>query len=169
MTATAPPAAEVRDGSGDFDFLIGDWTVELRKLVDPLTGSERWIEYRGTSSTRKMWGTAANVEEFAVDSVDGTLHIRGQTLRLYNPTAHQWSIYLVYADQGLLLLPPVVGGFSDGVGEFYDQESFRGRAILVRYRWEVVAPTRARMTQSFSDDGGKQWEPNWICELTRRS
>jgi hypothetical protein len=168
MTAIASPGTGPRDGSHDFDFLIGDWSVDLRKLVDPLSGSDRWIECRGTSSTRKMWGTAANVEEFAVDSLDGTLHIRGQTLRLYNPAAHQWSIYLLYAEQGLLLQPPVVGSFSEGVGEFYDQEQFRGRSILVRYRWEVVSETQSRMTQSFSDDGGKAWEANWICDLTRR-
>src|ERR1700728_1440551 len=46
--ATAPPAPQ-RDGAHDFDFLIGDWKVHLRRLPDRLTGSTKWIEYDGIS------------------------------------------------------------------------------------------------------------------------
>jgi len=41
------------------------------------------------------------------------------------------------------------------------------RAILVRYMWSDISPQSARMEQSFSADGGRSWEVNWICELTR--
>jgi hypothetical protein len=44
---------------------------------------------------------------------------------------------------------------------------FKGRAILVRYVWTNISPKSARMEQSFSADGGKSWEANWICELSR--
>jgi hypothetical protein len=30
-----------------------------------------------------------------------------------------------------------------------------------------ISPQAARMEQSFSADGGKSWEVNWICELSR--
>ena len=52
-------------------------------------------------------------------------------------------------------------------GEFYDQEQYKGRAILVRYVWLNTSPKSARMEQAFSADGGKTWETNWICELSR--
>ena len=167
---TLPPVlgdAPQRDGLGDFDFLIGHWQVRLRKRLNPLTGSTTWVDYTGTSATRKIWDDRANTEEFEVDSPENKLHIKAQTLRLYNPDSHQWSIYLVYADKGVLSLPPVVGQFTDGLGEFYDQEEFGGRSILVRYQWFNVSPVAARMEQSFSPDGGKSWEVNWICELSR--
>jgi hypothetical protein len=61
----------------------------------------------------------------------------------------------------------VVGGFTGTRGEFFDQEDFKGRAILVRYVWLNISPQSARMEQSFSPDGGKTWEVNWICELSR--
>jgi hypothetical protein len=172
-TAIADPvsAAEVavvqRDGRHDFDFLIGDWTVRLRKLLKPLTGSTTWIEYRGTSRTRKIWGELANTEEFDVEGPPPLPPIRAQTLRLYNPDSRQWSIYLVNAAKGVLSLPPVVGQFTGGVGEFVDHEEFGGRWILVRYVWSDITPLSATMTQSFSADGGRSWEPNWICELSR--
>jgi hypothetical protein len=156
-----------RDGSKDFDFLIGDWKVGLRQLLNPLTGSTEWIEYTGTSRTRKMWESDANVEEFDVFSPTNQRRIRAQTLRLYNPDARQWSIYLINADKGVLSLPPVVGRFTEGRGEFLDMEDWKGRMILVRYAWTSDPPARARMEQSFSADGGKSWEVNWICQLTR--
>ena len=70
-------------------------------------------------------------------------------------------------DKGTLGLPPVVGQFTGRRGEFYDQEEYKGRAILVRYVWSDISPKLARMEQSFSPDGGKSWEVNWIFELSR--
>jgi hypothetical protein len=155
------------DGAHDFDFLIGDWKAHVRRLPDRLVGSTHWIEYDGISRHKKLLDSNANFEEFAVTSVDKTLHIKAQTLRLYNPVSHQWSIYLVDLDAGTLGLPPVIGQFTGKRGEFYDQEVWNGRAILVRFMWLDISPNAARMEQSFSADGGKSWEVNWICELSR--
>jgi hypothetical protein len=155
------------DGQNDFDFLIGNWKAHLKKLENPLTGSTTWIEYEGSSSTKKIWDDCANTEEFEVENSERHLHIRAQTLRLYNPESRQWSIYLVNAAKGIISLPPVVGQFSNRRGEFYDQEEWKGRTILVRYVWLDISPEQARMEQSFSIDGAKSWEVNWICELTR--
>ena len=70
-------------------------------------------------------------------------------------------------DNGTLSLAPVVGQFTGNRGEFFDQEEYKGRAILVRHVWLNISPQSARMEQSFSPDGGKTWEVNWICELSR--
>lgn len=156
-----------RDGSRDFDFLIGNWKAHVRRLPDRLNNSKIWVEYDGISIHKKLLDSNANFEEFDVTSTDKKLRIKAQTLRLYNPTSHQWSIYLVDVDNGTLGLPPVVGQFTGNRGEFFDQEDFKGRAILVRYVWLDISPKSARMEQSFSPDGGKNWEVNWICELSR--
>lgn len=160
-------AAPQRDGSHDFDFLIGDWKAHVRRLPDRLVGSNTWIEYDGISNHKKILDSNANFEEFDVRNAEKNLRIKAQTLRLYNPESHQWSIYLVDVDKGTLGLPPVVGQFNGNKGEFYDQEDWKGRAIFVRYVWLNISPKSARMEQSFSPDGGKTWEVNWICELSR--
>jgi hypothetical protein len=165
--ATSTPAAPVRDGAHDFDFLIGDWTAHVRRLPDRLVGSTKWVEYDGISRHKKLLDSNANFEEFEVDGHQPGLHIKAQTLRLYNPDSHQWSIYGLDLDKGVLGGPPVVGQFTGGRGEFFDQELYMGRAILVRYVWSDISPQSARMEQSFSADGGKSWEVNWICELSR--
>jgi hypothetical protein len=167
QTAENPANPPQRDGSHDFDFLIGDWKAHVRRLPDRLNNSNAWVEYDGISNHKKLLDSNANFEEFDVTSTDKKLHIKAQTLRLYNPTSRQWSIYLVDLDNGTLGLPPVVGGFTGNRGEFFDQEEYKGRAILVRYMWLNISPKSARMEQSFSPDGGKTWEVNWICELSR--
>ena len=159
--------ATQRDGSHDFDFVIGDWKAHVRRLPERLKGSNFWVEYEGISNHKKLLDSNANFEEFEVDNPEKHLHIKGQTLRLYNPDSHQWSIYLLDLDKGVLSVPPVVGEFNGNHGEFYDQEQYKGRAVLVRYVWLNISPKSARMEQSFSPDDGKTWETNWICELSR--
>ena len=155
------------DGAHDFDFLIGDWKAHMRRLPDRLVGSNTWIEYDGISNHKKLLDSNANFEQFDVTSTDGTLRIKAQTLRLYNPVSHQWSIYLVNLDAGTLDIPPVTGQFTGKRGEFFDTEDWKGRSVLVRFTWLDQGPHAARMEQSFSPDGGKTWEVNWICTLSR--
>jgi hypothetical protein len=162
-----PTPSPARDGSHDFDFLIGNWKAHVRRLPDRLVGSNNWIEYDGISNHKKLLDSNANFEEFEVDNPEKRLHIKAQTLRLYNPETRQWSIYSLDLDKGVLSVPPVVGEFNGNRGEFYDQEQYKGRAILVRYVWLNISPKSARMEQAFSADGGKSWETNWICELSR--
>jgi len=167
QTTSNPANLPQRDGAHDFDFLIGDWKAQVRRLPDRLNNSNTWVEYNGISNHKKILDSNSNFEEFDVTSTDKKLRIKAQTLRLYNPTSRQWSIYLVDVDNGTLNLPPVIGQFNGNRGEFFDQEDFKSRAILVRYVWLNISPTSARMEQSFSPDGGKTWEVNWVCELSR--
>lgn len=162
-----PAQLPQRDGSHDFDFLIGDWKAHVRRLPDRLNNSTTWVEYDGISNHHKLLDSNANFEQFDVTSTDKKIRIKAQTLRMYNPATHQWSIYLVDLDAGTIDTPPVVGSFTGKRGEFYHQELWAGRVILVRYVWLDLGPKSARMEQSFSADGGKTWEVNWICELSR--
>ena len=167
QTSDNPALLPQRDGSHDFDFLIGDWKAHVRRLPDRLNNSNVWDVYDGISKHHKLLDSNANFEQFEVTSTDKKLHIKAQTLRLYNPATRQWSIYLVDLDSGTLDTPPVLGGFTDTRGQFFHQATLKGRTILVRYVWLDLSPQSARMEQSYSSDGGKTWEVNWICELSR--
>lgn len=158
-----PPQAP-RDGQNDFDFEIGNWNTHISRLQHPLTGSTTWVEYHGTSVVRKIWGGRANMVELEVDSPAG--HIEGISLRLYNPQSHQWSLNFANSRVGALSVP-TVGEFRNGRGEFFDQEEFKGRMILVKNVWMDMTANSCRFEQSFSDDGGKTWEVNWIAVDTR--
>ena len=161
--AEATPA-EHRDGQHDFDWEIGSWKTRLSRLLHPLTGTDEWIEYVGTTVVRKVWDGRANLVELSVEGPDG--RFEGLNLRLYDPRARQWSLYYANAATDTLG-PPSVGEFRDGRGEFYSQETFNDRTILVKFVISVVTPDSARFEQSFSDDGGRSWELNWIATDTR--
>jgi hypothetical protein len=163
----ASRAGVERDGQHDFDFELGSWKIHLKRLEHPLTGSTKWVEFDGTSVTRKVWDGRAELEQFETDGKAG--HIEGLTLRLYNPQSHQWSLYWATSKTGAIGLPASIGEFKDGRGEFLDQEPYNGRAILVRLVWSQITSTSAHSEQSFSDDGGRTWEVNWITDQTRVS
>ncbi|MEP6897034.1 MAG: hypothetical protein ABI870_00760 [Rhodanobacter sp.] len=153
-----------RDGQHDFDFEIGTWKTQLKRLVHPLSGSDEWAEYEGVTTVRKVWDGRANLVELTADGTAG--HFEGLNLRLYNPQSHQWSLNFAGSRDGTLG-HPTIGQFIDGRGKFYDQEDFDGRAVFVRF---VITPLDANtihFEQAFSDDGGKTWEVNWVATDTR--
>jgi hypothetical protein len=156
--------APAERGQRDFDFEEGSWKIHLSRLDHPLTGSTKWTEFDGTTVTQKVWGGRAFIEEFESDSP--SLHIEGLTLRLYNPQSHQWSLNWATSRTGTLSIP-TIGEFKNGRGEFYDHEPINGRMILVRFIWSEITANSAHFEQSFSDDGGKTWEANWITNQTR--
>ena len=153
-----------RDGARDFDFLIGTWKVRSRRLRARLSGSTEWDEVDAVSTTRPVWGGAANLEEW--DGVGPNGRMQGLALRLYDPAARQWSIHWSTLATGVLDRP-AIGEFRDGRGEFFSQEPFEGRSILVRLAWSDITPTSCRWEQAFSPDGGRTWETNWIMRFTR--
>jgi hypothetical protein len=155
--------AEHRDGQRDFDWEIGEWTTRLSRLQHPLSGSNTWVKYEGVSVVRPVLGRSANLVELKVEGPAG--RIEGLSLRLYDPDARQWS--LNFAGGGVLTRP-VYGEFKDGRGVFYGQDTLGGRAILVRFIISDVTVNSARFEQAFSDDGGINWEVNWIAVDTRR-
>ena len=151
-------------GEHDFDFAIGKWKTELKRLKSPLSGSTAWVDYAGTTTCRKVWDGRANLVELDVSGPAG--RIEGLSLRLYNPEAKQWSLNFANARAGTLV-SPTVGEFRNGRGEFYNQDTFNGRAILVRFVISDITRDSVKYEQSFSDDGGKTWEVNWVAIDTR--
>lgn len=164
--AEPPTTTQSRDGSHDFDWEIGSWTTQLRYLPEPLTGSTRWVEYRGTSQVRAVLDGRANLVELSVEGASGK--IEGVSLRLYNPKARQWTLNFANARSGLLT-SPVTGAFDDsGRGVFYGVDTVNDRTVLVRFIISDIKPNSARFEQAFSADGGASWETNWVAVDSRR-
>jgi hypothetical protein len=159
--------ATSHDGQHDFDYLVGSWNIHLKRRLRPLTGSNEWIEFDGTVVCRQIWKGHAELEEFNVDSPEKNIHIHGLAVRLYNPASHQWSIYWANEKNGVMDATPQIGHFKEGRGEFYGQDTLDGKLIFVRFSWTNTTSPAPHFEQSYSDDGGKTWEVNWITEQTR--
>jgi hypothetical protein len=168
------PAAEVRNvaphytldrkgGLHDFDFIAGSWRMQNWRLKQRGVGRQEWDRFDSSSRGFVLLGGVTNVDEVVFPSKGWS----GMTMRHYDIEKRQWAIYWVNSRDGKLQ-SPVVGGFVDNVGLFYGEDVDEGRPILVEFRWTVLATDRARWQQSFSYDGGKTWEVNWVNTLERR-
>jgi hypothetical protein len=156
--------ATADDPSSQFDFDIGTWKTHSTRLLKPLTGSTTWADLDSITVVRKIWGGRANLAELKGDGPAGAVQLLA--LRWYNPVAHQWNMDFAHPSDGTLGVPGV-GVFKDGRIDFYDQEPYHGRAILVRFSVWPVSADSAASEQAFSDDGGKTWEVNWRTTYTR--
>jgi hypothetical protein len=164
IPSQASPNAGPVDGQHDFDWEIGTWKTELRRLAKPLSGSSEWVQYSGTTVVRKVLDGRANLVALRVKGAAG--QIEGVSLRLYNPQTKQWSLNFASVRNGVMT-QPVYGGFRDGRGEFFGQDSLDGRAIFVRFVVSKVTNESWRFEQAYSEDGGRTWETNWIATDSR--
>ena len=152
------------DGAHDLDFNLGTWKTHVSRLVHPLSGSSEWAQYDGVSVIRPVWNGRASLFELEVGGSAG--HIEGLGLRLYNAASHQWSLNWTNSTAAKLD-GGMIGEFHDGRGEFYGQDTFNGRMILVRNGFSDITPNSSRFEQAFSDDYGRTWETNWIMTFER--
>lgn len=149
----------------DFDFILGDWRVQHRRLNARLVGCAEWTSFTGLSSTRQTLGGFGNVEDNLLHFPDGD--VRAIAMRSYDPATGSWSIWWLDARHPHRLDVPVVGRFAEGVGTFYADDSLDGRPIRVRFTWQRNPGGHPTWAQAFSPDGGATWETNWTMEFTR--
>ena len=150
----------------DFDFLHGSWNIHNRYLKGRLKGSSEWTEFDARSDTEPLLDGFGQIDQY-VTMRDGA-RIEGVTLRLFNPTTGEWSLYWTDTVRTGELLPPMVGRFRGDVGEFFGDEMVDGRRVSCRFQWTRTRDGSPRWEQAFSDDGGKTWEVNWVMTFTRR-
>ncbi|MFL6675202.1 MAG: hypothetical protein ACJ8LG_18165 [Massilia sp.] len=162
--AAGTPAAP-RDGQHDFDWEIGTWDTQLKRLREPLSGKSEWVEYAGTSVIKSVIGKRANMVELDVHG--GAGRIVGVSLRLYQPASGQWTLNFANLSDGMMT-DPMHGSFNQGLGTFYGQDTVNGRKVFVRFLIIPVSRDQWRFEQACSADGGKTWENNWIAIDTRR-
>jgi hypothetical protein len=163
--ASAIPATPIGTPH-DFDFEHGRWHTTLRRRLKPLSGSDVWADYVGTTIVTPVLGGSANLAELDVSGAQG--RIRGLSLRLFDTEQKRWTLNFSNATAGTLA-EPMTGGFGGSArGVFYSAEDFGGRRVLVRFIIESTSADTCRFEQAFSDDGGATWETNWIAVDTRR-
>jgi hypothetical protein len=160
--STSAPSSKLPTGDiHDFDFYVGNWESTNRRLRKRWVGSNDWETFPCTIRCESRMGGVVNIDEGDFPTKGWS----GMTLRLFNLKTRQWSLYWINSSTGELF-PPVVGGFTGDVGEFWGDDTDEGRPIKVVFRWTRLGPDAARWEQSFSLDG-KEWEKNWIIEHRR--
>lgn len=167
MTVSSNPP-----GARDFDFFVGTWSAQQRRLKKRLQNNHEWETFTATVTMQNLPGGLANFDTFVAES--WRPGFMGMTFRVFNPATGLWSIFwITNSGEGIdpqtgNLAQPVVGRFNGDIGIFECDDVFEGRPIRVRFEWTRINAHAARWQQAFSPDGGKTWEVNWVMEFARQ-
>ena len=156
------------DGRTDFDFLLGEWTIENRKLGTPLDPSAGdWAEFPATATNRAILGGLGNIDDYRAPELPGRPGFIGAALRLYDPDSGLWRVWWASTAGNGMLDTPVSGRFDGDHAVFESRETLDGIELGVRYEWHRHSLSVADWQQSFSFDSGASWRPNWQMHWTR--
>jgi hypothetical protein len=163
--ATAAPGPP--RGPRDFDAFLGHWQVRHRRLEQRLVGSNDWEEFDGTSRWQSILGGSANFNESVVQRSGETYRSLG--LRAFDARTNVWTDWSLSGRDPTKISVDGVGGFANGIGTFFADDTFADKPIRVRGIFTPLTPQSMRWEQAFSPDGGRTWETNYVMEHTRMS
>ena len=153
------------DGSRDFDFEIGTWQVQHRRLKLRLHNCTDWEEFLGQSAMQLSLDGQGNIEQNIIEMPGGTYH--AIAIRTFDGKSGTWAIWWLDARDPHHLDKPVIGQFSNRVGEFTTVDEIGGQRVLVRFLWLKTNTQNPRWEQAMSIDDGVTWETNWTMDFTR--
>jgi hypothetical protein len=172
----APGSSHAQSGSApvapteaaQFDFLVGQWDIEVTPKVNGLAAM-----IHGTPHLLGSWKAWRAFDGFGVDDevrvVDGggnpvTL---SRALRVYDAKAHRWAVETldVYAARFSAATAQWQGGEMRGSssGSMPD-----GKAFLSRTRFYEISPDHFKMSQDRSYDNGASWDEGAITISAKR-
>jgi hypothetical protein len=168
--AGRPAAADAPDApshASDWRWLVGNWDVDHWRLRERLAGDTRWDAFKGTSAVWLTMGGLGTIDDNVLDLPGGLYRATG--IRAFDPAAGKWLIWWLDGRNPTRIDAPVMGTFDGDAGAFTGRDTFRGKPILVRFRWRDIHGPRPNWDQAFSANGGATWEVNWRNAFTRTS
>lgn len=157
--------ASKNSSPNDFDFLVGNWRIQNRKLKTRLSNCQEWSEFEALGECKKILNGFGNIDDFRAE-FDG-MPFEGMSLRLFDPKTKLWRIY--WADSNAVVLEtPVVGSFDGKIGKFYSRDVFEEKGIILQFQWDKTNADVLTWSQAFSADNGRTWEWNWYMTFHRQ-
>ena len=127
---------------GDFDFWMGEWTVQNRRLRERLAGSDEWDEFeadeQGVADPRRPRQRGRSTGPTTTAASSGC-----RSASSTRPRGSGRSTGRTAAVRGCSTRR-VIGSFTGDTGVFEGDDTFKGRPIRVRFTWSrVTTPTPA--------------------------
>lgn len=146
-----------------FDFWIGEWSVQNRHLQ-----SGAWVDGNVTRAriTPVLNGDAI-LEEWSGPLWPGK-RMSGYSLRSFDPKLNEWVILLNWSQDGGSSFGTKNGTFRHGRGEFISSwKDQQGRDVSERYTFSDALANSCRWDQARSYDKQVSWRTDWIMEFSR--
>jgi len=166
--ARAQPGAALPPEAAQFDFLIGQWELEVTPKVNGLAaaihGTPRLV---GTWKAWRAFDGRGITDELRVTDASGNPVALTQAMRVYDANARQWQ------QQSLDVYR---ARFGAGTAQWQGNEmrtngtgtSPEGKKTLVRTRFHEIGADRFRMQQDRSLDDGATWDEAALVITARR-
>lgn len=167
MAQHAPAIQAPPPEASQFDFLLGEWTVEVTSK-SPATPPR----YQGVWRASKTLNGLGVVDEYGIVDDSNRVVYSGTTLRVFDTKAGTWTMR--YVDQ----LGGKTGRWSELVGvkqgpEIHVEQRGQapdGRTTILRIRYYNIQPNHFSWAANQSSDGGATWVRDYLrLEATRRS
>ncbi len=165
---TASPPTSAPAEAKQFDFLIGQWELEVKPKVNSLAamihGAPKlvgsWKAWRGFD------GFGVEDELRIVDASGNPMSLN-QALRVYDRNQNRWTIVGldVYRARVSNSTAQWQGGEMRVDGNGTDSE---GKPYLSRTRYFAIAPDAFRMQQDRSSDNGQTWDEAMLVIEAKR-
>lgn len=148
--------------AGAFDFLLGEWEIEMLTMPEGSTVGRRAI-----SSVRRVLDGCALFDEIRHVDPGGNVNFRGATFRTYLPEEDRWYVLWMMANvEGYSELD---AQGSDGEVHTSGQGRDPGGELVERGRYYDISDDGYSFTLDRSYDGGKTWiRPFVSFRATRR-
>lgn len=159
LAVLAPPD----DPARQFDFWIGEWSVQNRHWQED--GTWREGDVTRARITPVVDGGAI-LEEWVGPFRGGFMN--GFSLRAWDPAAARWSLLLFWTMNGDGGFGQLHGTFRHGRGEFFSGWTDPdGTEVTQRYSFSDALPDTVRWDSAVTRDGGRTWHTDWIMEFSR--
>jgi len=158
---------QAADSVTDFDFIIGAWRVQHRRLNERFVNCTEWTEFYGDTTTFKVLQGYGNVEDNCLHFPSGD--VKAVALRSFDVSTGKWAIWWLDGRAPHQLDVPVIGEFDGNVGTFLASDVIAGIPTIVKFNWYKNPGENPRWEQAFSQDGGNTWEVNWVMEFSKVS
>ncbi len=143
---------------GDFDFWVGEWSVQNRHLQPDRTWGEGDVT---RARITPVCGGKAILEEWAGPFRGGFMN--GFSLRAYDPAQKDWGLLLFWTTDGNAGFGHLRGTFRHGRGEFFSGQGEK----RTRYTFSDALAESVRWDHATTEDGGVTWKTGWIMEFSR--
>ena len=162
------PATSAAPQARQFDFLIGQWELEVRPKVSSLVamihGAPKLV---GTWNAWRAFDGFGIDDEVRIVDASGNPISLSHAMRVYSASESRWSAATMDVYRGRVAISNGAMEGSDLVmnGSGTDPE---GKPTLTRARYTDITPTEFRMQQDRSSDNGQTWDEAVLVIAAKR-